>query len=314
MADDDQLVIISEDGVHRWNAWRAENPQTPTDISGADIPNVYLQGANFQNTNLQGAKLQSANLQGANLQGSNLQDADLQGANLQNADLQGANLQNAILQNANLNGANLWDASLQEANLTSAQFQHTKLQGANFRSANLGSAAFDGAELSEDTLGLGRLAQGQRANMKLVEVTPISEDMTQEPDIEISDEAKNFTVRYARNIVGPAHLALQDFSIPNDISEEHRDLFLELLDTVAKLEQNLAEAQEESRLLSEENEELRNSIDQALPLWKRAWEEFVLHAAGGIGTSAGKGTVFAAGFIAGMLYNNFSPVGPGISV
>ena len=311
MADDEQLEIISEDGVQRWNSWRAKNPKALTDISGADIPNVYLQGANFQNTNLQGAKLQSANLQGANLQGSNLQDADLQGANLQNADLQGAKLQSANLQGANLNGANLWDASLQEANLTSAQFQHTKLQGANFRSANLGSAAFDGAELSEDTLGLGRLAQGQRANMKLVEVTPIPEDTLQESDTQISDNANSLTVGHAKSIIGPAHLALQDLSIPNDISEEHRDLFAKLRSTVAELEQNLADIQEENRLLYEENEELRNSIDQALPLWKKAWEEFILKGAGAAGASAG---VFFAGFIAGALYTNFSPAELSISV
>lgn len=150
--------------------------------------------------------------------------------------------------------------------------------------------------------------------MKLVEVTPIPEDMTQEPDTEISDEANNLTVGYARTIVGPAHLALQDLSIPNDISEEHRDLFHELRSTVAELEKNLADIQEESRLLSDENEELRNTIDQALPLWKKAWEEFILKGAGAIGASAGKGAVFTAGFIAGMLYVNFSSAELGISV
>lgn len=314
MADDEQLEIISEDGVQRWNSWRAENPEALTDISGADIQHVYLQGANFENTNLQGANLQGSDFQRANFQNATLQGANLQGVKLQSANLQRANLQGANLQGAILQGANLLGASLQDANLTQAQFQNTKLQGANFRGASFEAAAFDGAKLSEHTLGLGRLTQGQRSSMNLVEVTPIPEDMTQEPNTEISIDANSLTVGYARSIVGPAHLALQGLSIPNDISEEHRDLFDELLSTVAELEKNLADIQEENRLLSDENENLRNAIDQSLPLWKRAWEEFILKGAGAIGASAGKGAVFTAGFIAGMLYVNFSSVGQSISV
>lgn len=314
MADDEQLEIISEDGVQRWNSWRAETPKALTDISGADIPNIYLVDAKFENTNLQGANLQSANLQNANLQNANLQDAILLGASLQGANLQGANLKGANLQSATLNGANLRGASLQEANLAQAQFNNSKLHGANFRGANFNGTAFNGAELSKDTLGLGRLAEGQRASMRLVEVTPIPEDTLQEPDTEISDQANNRTVGDARSIVGPAHLALQGLSIPNDISEEHRDLFDELRSTVAELEKKLTDIQEESRLLSDENENLRNIIDQSIPLWKRAWEEFILKGAGAIGASAGKGAVFTAGFIAGMLYVNFSSAELGISV
>ena len=314
MADEKQLEIISEDGVHRWNAWRAENPEVLTDIAGTNLEGVYLQGANFKNTNLQGANLTGANLQGANFTGANLQTCtlvrvNLQGANLQGADLEGASLTDTDLRRANVQGANLTGADLTRANFTEA-----KLTGTNFRGATLTNAVFEGAELSQETLGLGRLPHAQRAKMKLVDVTPIPEDTPQEADTQISDNVKNISVGYARRIVNPARLALQGLSIPNDCSEEHRDLFAKLISTVTELEKKLADIQEEYQLLSDECEELRNSVNQKLPLWKRAWEEFVLKSAGGIGASAGTGAVFAAGFIAGMLYINFSPAELGINV
>ena len=314
MADDKQLEIISEDGIHRWNAWRVENPEVLTDIAGADLENAYLEGANFENTNLQGGNLQGANLQGANFTGANLQGANLTGVNLQGANLQGANLKDANLTDTALQRASLQGGNLAGGNLTRANLAQAILTGTNFRGATLHAAVFKGAELSRETLGLGRLPHAQRADMKLVDVTPIPEDTPKDADAQVSDNVKNISVGYARRIVSPAHLALQSLSIPNDCSEEHRDLFGELLSTVAELEQKLANLQEEYQLLSDECEELRNSVNQKLPLWKRAWEEFVLKSAGEIGASAGKGALFAAGFIAGTLYNNFSPAEMGINV
>lgn len=309
MANDEQLEIIIEDGVDRWNGWRADHREVVADIAGANLANLYLQAANFANTNLQGANLQGANLQDVDFRGTNLQSANLHDAILQGADLQGANLTNA-----NLNSANLTSA-----NVSSANFSGADLLGSNFRGATLNQAAFQNAKISKDTLGLGGLPHGTRANIKTVDVETIDvaakpEDTLQDADAQISDNAHNLTVGYASSIVGPAHWVLKGLSIPNDINEEHRDLIVKLLNTVAELEQKLAAIQDEKQLLSDENEELRNRINQALPLWKRAWEEFVLKGAGGIGASAGKAAVFVAGFIAGTLYNSFSPAGLGISV
>lgn len=126
--------------------------------------------------------------------------------------------------------------------------------------------------------------------------------------------AERITVGTAKRIIGPAHWALQSLSIPNDLDEEHRDLFVELVGTVVALHQKLAVIEEEGWRLADENETLGNSIDQALPLWKKAFEEFVVTYAGGMGTQAARGTAFAAGFIAGMLYNTLSPGDPGISI
>ena len=83
---------------------------------------------------------------------------------------------------------------------------------------------------------------------------------------------------------------------------------------VGELEEMLAAVEDENTLLLETNAELQRSIDEALPLWRRAWEEFVLKGAGELGAGVGKITVFHAGFVAGMLYSGFTAVPPGMSV
>ncbi len=126
--------------------------------------------------------------------------------------------------------------------------------------------------------------------------------------------AERITVGTAKRIIGPAHQVLIGLSIPNDLSEAHRDLFLELLRSIEDLRQSLADLRDENRPLSDEPEEFRMKLDDALPLWKEAWETFVLKAAEGAGTSVGKGAVFTAGFIAGMTYNAFAAEAPGLSI
>ena len=207
MPDEQQLELIMQDGVHAWNAWRLENPTVPTDISGAEVPNTYLEHVNFENTKLNNVDLSQANLSHANLRHANLFEASLISANLSGADLTGANLTGAKLQHANLTGANLSGANLQNTDLTQAQFLKAILHHANFRHATLKQATFEHASITEDTLGLGPLIPNQRAGMSLVEVTPTSEDTLQESDTQISDNVNNLTVGYARSIVGPAHLA-----------------------------------------------------------------------------------------------------------
>ena len=126
--------------------------------------------------------------------------------------------------------------------------------------------------------------------------------------------AARIPVGTAKRVVGPASVVLQGLSIPNDLNEAHRDLFLELLRTVEDLQQSLAGLNDETQRLSDEPEEFRKKLDDALPLWKRAWETFVLKSAEGAGTSVGKGAVFTAGFIAGMIYCAFATDPPGISI
>ncbi len=122
------------------------------------------------------------------------------------------------------------------------------------------------------------------------------------------------TVGASKRIVGPAHEVLSGLSIPNDLSDAHHNLFVELLRTVEDLQQSLADLKDENRRLSDESKELRKKVADALPLWKEAWETFVLKAAEGAGSSAGKGVVFTAGFIAGMTYSVFTTEASGISI
>ena len=314
MADEEQLAIIVEDGVQRWNAWLVENPRVLTDLSGADLQGFYLVAANFRGINLQDAVLKGARLEGANLTAANLAGVDFSSANLTKAKLSKARLEGANLTKANLSGVDLADANLPNTILTDANFMNAALTGANFRGATLERASFVEAKIDHRTVGLGHLLAGQRAQMKDVQVEAIPEDTPQEPTEPPPDKMDNLTVGYAKRIVGPAHWALQSLVIPNELTDEHRDLFNRLINTVAELQGKLADIEDENRRLADENETLGNSMGQALPLWKKAFEEFVVKYAGGLGVQAARGTAFAAGFIAGTLYNTLSPGETGLSI
>lgn len=122
--------------------------------------------------------------------------------------------------------------------------------------------------------------------------------------------AERITVGTAKRIMGPAHEALIGLSIPNDLSEAHRELFLELLRSIKDLQKSLADFKDENRRLSDEPEEFRKKLVDAIPLWKRAWETFVLKGA----EVAGGGAVFTAGFIAGATYSAFTAEAPGTGI
>lgn len=312
MANEEQLQIISEDGVDRWNSWRLQNPDVHTDLGEADLKGKFLQNANFHNTNLRKAVLCGADLTSANLLNANLEGADFTTATLTGANLTGANLKDAVLDQAKLNNANLEGANLEGVNLHKTVLSGANLVNANLRGANLALTVFDGAKFTDGTLGMGGLNLGQRASMILVDVEPQPEDASEEPDPRTSDHTATLTVGNARSIVEPAHLVLQNLAIPNDLTEEHRDLFSELLRTVEELRQSLDNLEEEDRLLSEENTGVGDRIDQALPIWKQTWLTFVASAGGAlVGTAAGSAGSFTAGytagFIAGVLHDTFSP-------
>ncbi len=126
--------------------------------------------------------------------------------------------------------------------------------------------------------------------------------------------AAQITVGTAQHIIGPAYEVLSGLSIPNDLSDAHLELFLDFRRSIEDLQQIIAGLRDEIRRLSDESEELRQKLDGALPLWKRAWETFVLKSAEGAGTSVGKGAVFTAGFIAGMSYSAFAAEPLGIPI
>ena len=293
-------------------------------LRDAILDESKLNGANFRNARLEKALLRRSDLRNAVLERAELTGAELQEANLDTANLARANFTGAILINANLNNTNLAGANFQDANLNGTELRNANLDGTNFNDAQMEDATLKGAKITKGTHGLDNLTVKQFDELRVVNPgVAVASDPHLEPVSTIEEGDTNqteheaagaLTVGSARCIVDPALQVLQSLGIPNDISEEHRDLFNHLLNTVAELQMKLAAIEEENRILSSENEEFRILITPALPLWKRAWEDFVLKSSGEIGISVGKASVFMAGFVAGRLYDTFSSVGPGINV
>jgi len=72
--DDDHVAVLGR-GVAAWNAWRAENGESP-DLSRAGLRGLDLTGFDFSR-----ADLRQPDLRGTNLSQANLPRAHLNGAN-----------------------------------------------------------------------------------------------------------------------------------------------------------------------------------------------------------------------------------------
>jgi uncharacterized protein YjbI with pentapeptide repeats len=154
MADETQLQLIRS-SVQKWNVWRRENDQIPTDLHGADLSGAYLRGAY-----LNGAHLRRANLSRADLSRADLSGADLNGAHLSRANLRGADLSRADLNGAYLSGAHLSHANLDDAHLSDADLGHAYLNAAHLSRANLSRANLIRADLSHADLSYANLSDG----------------------------------------------------------------------------------------------------------------------------------------------------------
>jgi hypothetical protein len=86
-----------------------------TDLSNADLINVFLRKADLGDAILSKANLTGAKLINAQLYRADMRDANLSGADLSGADLRWANLSGADLSGANLSNANLSDTFLSDA-------------------------------------------------------------------------------------------------------------------------------------------------------------------------------------------------------
>jgi uncharacterized protein YjbI with pentapeptide repeats len=93
MPNDEHIALLRRGGA-AWNAWRAEQGETPDlsraglrglDLSGFDLSRADLQDADLRGTNFCQANLSAAHLEGANLFKAVLDDADLAGAFLYGA-------------------------------------------------------------------------------------------------------------------------------------------------------------------------------------------------------------------------------------
>src|SRR3954467_12072248 len=87
-------VALLQRGAAAWDAWRAENGETP------DLSRAALRGLDLTGFDLSQADLRQANLRGTNLSQVNLSRAHLDGANLFKAVLDGADLAGAFLYEA----------------------------------------------------------------------------------------------------------------------------------------------------------------------------------------------------------------------
>jgi uncharacterized protein YjbI with pentapeptide repeats len=156
MANKKHLKLLRQ-GVDAWNAWRAREPSSRPDLSGAELRRANLVRANLAQANLSEANLNEANLNEANLNEVNLSGATLNRAKLIRANLVRANLSGANLARANLWRANLSGSNLSKAKLSGADFREADLVTANLDRANLRDAAFRGADLSEANLNAANL-------------------------------------------------------------------------------------------------------------------------------------------------------------
>jgi uncharacterized protein YjbI with pentapeptide repeats len=93
MPNDDHVAILRR-GAAMWNAWRAEQNETP-DLSGAGLRGLDLSGFDLSRTDLRDADLRGTNLSQANLSGAHVERANLFKAVLDEADLAGAFLYEA---------------------------------------------------------------------------------------------------------------------------------------------------------------------------------------------------------------------------
>jgi len=90
----DEHVALLKRGIAAWNAWRAEQDETP------DLSRGGLRGLDLTGFDLSRADLRHADLRGTNLSQANLSRAHLEGANLFKTVLDAADFVEAVLYGA----------------------------------------------------------------------------------------------------------------------------------------------------------------------------------------------------------------------
>lgn len=128
MADQEQLALLRS-GVPEWNAWRAEHPEVPIDLAGANLVGASLAQANLLRAHLEYAHLDGADLSGAHLFGAHLNGANLNAAKLDGADLGWANLSDVSMLSAEVKGTDLSCAQLSGANVAHIVWDRHRMRG-----------------------------------------------------------------------------------------------------------------------------------------------------------------------------------------
>lgn len=143
MANESHIELLLQ-GVDTWNR-EAKNLDFRADLSGVDVPKLFLTKGKLQPSNrlnLRGINFLLANLENTKFLNVDLSHSSLASANATKADFGGADLEGANLSGALLNDTNL-ATNLRGANLTGATLRGTKLCTKLFR------ATLTGANLSQ---------------------------------------------------------------------------------------------------------------------------------------------------------------------
>jgi len=116
MAKDEHVALLGR-GAVTWNAWRAEQHETPNlsraALRGLDLTGFDLSQADLRDADLRGANCSNANLLGAHLEGTNLFKTVLDGADLAGAFLFGARFLNC----AQLIATRNWQSAFRDESL-----------------------------------------------------------------------------------------------------------------------------------------------------------------------------------------------------
>lgn len=150
--DKSDFAKLFADGAAAFNAWRAQNPNEPLDLTGYDFQFPLNSIPNFNGINLSEAKLDKISVWGpdrdwpdegapmftnANLKNASLRNAYFLKNNFAHADLGGTDMTGIKMEGVSLAGANL-----QNAILDGAAFIRCDFTGANMTGASLVGATF----------------------------------------------------------------------------------------------------------------------------------------------------------------------------
>lgn len=291
-----------EDGIVRFKTWLANNPGTKVDLSDMSLDDIQ-----FSNLDLRGAIFKNSSLQRCIFRKVALEGADFEGANLANVNFNNSVLRNANFQSTNLNSSRFVKCVLNNANFRGVTFKMALLNdvyalGTNFRECAFESTSIEALTYDSDTLGLGKFINNRHKGL----LFSANQGSTASTNSESTDNRSQREFRHKLDAVPPAHWALQSLTPPNDLSEEDRDLFLELRDTIKALNDEVSQLKTANASSQDRLDQIKQSVDDKLPLWKRAWESFVIKSAEGVAISASSTAAFYAGFIAGSMYATFS--------
>jgi secreted effector protein PipB2 len=150
--DKNDFAKLFAAGAAGFNAWRAQNPNEPLDLTGYDFQFPLNSIPHFGGINLSGAKLDGISVWGADRDWPDEGAPVFANANLKNASLRNAYFIKNSFINADLSGADLTGIKLEQVVLKGANLQNAILDGATLIHCDLTGANMTGTSLIGTTL------------------------------------------------------------------------------------------------------------------------------------------------------------------